>query len=177
TQYPTVLRTPRPVSSAGDIVAEVVSGTHNAVGGGPPDEQAGDGLGRQRPGGRRTGGTAGGRRSQTQWHLTNDLYLHGFLRSSYYCGARFRFDASTCASARPCPAGRHGDCPGGEHCFPDTPCADLIDGGGGGGGGDGADDGAPSPTSGDSARRTGYRASSSSRARRTTTVPSASSAR
>ena len=90
-------------------------------------------------------------KSETQWNLTNDVYLHGFLRSSYYCMARFSLDSSACsASAGPCPAGHHGDCPDGTFCFPDTPCADLLSSSSGSGGvaEDAAPAVAPSPSGG-----------------------------
>ena len=61
-----------------------------------------------------------------KWWLTNQLYLQGYLRSSYYCGSTYNgFDANTCQSATPCPDGSRQTCPGNENCYPDTPCAFL----------------------------------------------------
>jgi len=48
--------------------------------------------------------------------LTNDEYLYGYLRSSYYCLERWETDEwreEVCDAAVPCPEGRHGDCPEG----------------------------------------------------------------
>jgi len=57
--------------------------------------------------------------------LTDDVYLRGKLRSSYYCGWSFYLMSHTCNMAAPCPTGLHADCPSGQTCFPNTPCAWL----------------------------------------------------
>ena len=63
---------------------------------------------------------------EDDWSLTNQLYLQGYLRSSYYCGSTYNgFNADVCQSATPCPDGMHQTCPGNENCYPDTPCAFL----------------------------------------------------
>jgi len=58
--------------------------------------------------------------------LTDDTYLHGTLRSTYYCG--WSWDTTIrneCAMSQPCPSGLNDQCPTGQTCFPDTPCGSL----------------------------------------------------
>lgn len=55
----------------------------------------------------------------------DDVYLHGKLRSSYYCGWSWALAIKTCNMSPPCPSGLNTECPTGQTCFPDTPCASL----------------------------------------------------
>ncbi|KAL7547446.1 hypothetical protein ACHAWF_010740 [Thalassiosira exigua] len=58
--------------------------------------------------------------------LTNDVYLYGRLRSSYFCAAQWGdWTLEKCNRSEPCPTGLHGSCPDGEKCFSDAPCAEL----------------------------------------------------
>ncbi|KAL9186471.1 hypothetical protein ACHAXT_005709 [Thalassiosira profunda] len=55
----------------------------------------------------------------------NDDFLHGKLRSSYYCGWSWEMTIKSCPASQPCPTGLSSDCPTGQTCFPDTPCHSL----------------------------------------------------
>ena len=44
----------------------------------------------------------------------NDDFLHGKLRSSYYCGWSWDMTIKSCQASQPCPSGLSGDCPAGQ---------------------------------------------------------------
>mmetsp|Transcript_8489 Transcript_8489/g.18999 ORF Transcript_8489/g.18999 Transcript_8489/m.18999 type:complete len:903 (+) Transcript_8489:307-3015(+) len=64
--------------------------------------------------------------NEPNYGLTNNVYLYGTLRSSYYCAVRWGdWSVDTCNMAMPCSSGLHSECLGGQNCFPGTPCASL----------------------------------------------------
>ena len=52
--------------------------------------------------------------SPTSGDVTNGLYLHGKLRSSYYCGFSWARVIKNCPGAQACPTGLSSDCPSGQ---------------------------------------------------------------
>ena len=52
--------------------------------------------------------------SPTSGDVTNGQYLHGKLRSSYYCGFSWGRVIADCPGARACPTGLSSDCPSGQ---------------------------------------------------------------
>ena len=48
---------------------------------------------------------------ESEPNQTNDNYLNGKLRSSFYCGWSFDLVSKTCNLAKPCPTGLNSDCP------------------------------------------------------------------
>ena len=45
------------------------------------------------------------------------LLLHGYFRSSYYCGVTWTSMLEDCPFATPCPNGVPEDCPAGQTCL------------------------------------------------------------
>lgn len=60
----------------------------------------------------------------TNTDLTNEMYLHGKLRTSYHCGWDTDSTIEICNTAIACPMGRETDCPVGQRCFADITCDD-----------------------------------------------------
>jgi len=56
----------------------------------------------------------------------DELYLDGYIRSSYFCGYSWDFVIRSCETSSPCESGLNSQCPMGQTCFPGTPCAEIL---------------------------------------------------